>query len=210
MASRRSRCLHSPLRKGWQSTKHARIVDGCRAWWARGERRAGRSLCCNFMPCRLIARPTTPRTTGRQKAHGRPLGRSAAQWLTRTDATHSLSWRSELKFIGGGCVTGSIDGQSKRFAGRPTWSSRRIVWPSSSMDVSGTNARITSIMPATNRGFWEQKFAANVARADRQTDELLSALGWAVVRIWEHEDVTVAATRIVSVVTAARAAHVRR
>jgi DNA mismatch endonuclease, patch repair protein len=40
-------------------------------------------------------------------------------------------------------------------------------------------------MPATNRGYWDQKIARNVAR-DRSTGKTLKRLGWRVVRIWGH------------------------
>lgn len=43
-----------------------------------------------------------------------------------------------------------------------------------------------AVEPKTRREFWKQKLAANVAR-DRRADRDLRALGWRVVRIWEHE-----------------------
>jgi DNA mismatch endonuclease (patch repair protein) len=49
--------------------------------------------------------------------------------------------------------------------------------------------------PKSNQEWWEEKLAANVAR-DRKTDRDLEELGWAVVRVWEHEDMEAAAERI--------------
>ncbi|WP_415972488.1 very short patch repair endonuclease [Rhodococcus sp. 077-4] len=49
--------------------------------------------------------------------------------------------------------------------------------------------------PRNNAQWWADKLAANVAR-DRDTDEKLLEQGWRVVRIWEHEDPTVAADRV--------------
>jgi len=49
--------------------------------------------------------------------------------------------------------------------------------------------------PARNREFWEGKFAANVER-DRDTDDRLRALGWTVIRVWEHESPEHAADRV--------------
>jgi DNA mismatch endonuclease, patch repair protein len=49
--------------------------------------------------------------------------------------------------------------------------------------------------PKSNREWWEEKLAANVAR-DRKTDRDLAELGWTVVRVWEHEDMESAAERI--------------
>ena len=41
-------------------------------------------------------------------------------------------------------------------------------------------------------------------RRDRETDQLLSDHGWLPVRVWEHEDATVAAERIAQVVESRR------
>lgn len=49
-------------------------------------------------------------------------------------------------------------------------------------------------LPKANADWWLAKLDRNVER-DRQTDLLLVARGWQVLRFWEHEDpVTVAAT----------------
>lgn len=42
-------------------------------------------------------------------------------------------------------------------------------------------------VPATNTAWWKEKIDRNRAR-DRETDQLLWAAGWRVIRIWEHED----------------------
>jgi len=49
--------------------------------------------------------------------------------------------------------------------------------------------------PRSNRDYWLEKAEYNRAR-DRNTDATLSADGWFVVRIWEHEAPTDAASRI--------------
>lgn len=54
-------------------------------------------------------------------------------------------------------------------------------------------------VPKANREWWVAKLAANVER-DRDTDRRLRAAGWKVIRIWEHEDPTDAARRIVAAV----------
>lgn len=41
-------------------------------------------------------------------------------------------------------------------------------------------------MPRNNREFWREKLAIN-RRRDRKVSRVLSADGWQVVRIWEHE-----------------------
>ena len=41
--------------------------------------------------------------------------------------------------------------------------------------------------PTANREWWVAKLERNQER-DRQTDEHLHALGWTVLRFWEHED----------------------
>jgi len=40
--------------------------------------------------------------------------------------------------------------------------------------------------PRANAEFWRQKLAENVRR-DHDTNERLQALGWVVIRVWEHE-----------------------
>lgn len=51
--------------------------------------------------------------------------------------------------------------------------------------------------PASNRDWWLAKIAANRAR-DAGTDALLEAAGWSVVRVWEHEPLEVARSRILA------------
>jgi DNA mismatch endonuclease (patch repair protein) len=50
-------------------------------------------------------------------------------------------------------------------------------------------------MPASNRHWWRQKLERNRER-DRRTDAALTAAGWRVVRVWEHEHAVEAADRI--------------
>jgi DNA mismatch endonuclease (patch repair protein) len=50
--------------------------------------------------------------------------------------------------------------------------------------------------PSTkNVPFWEEKLRANRSR-DEQTNETLTASGWTVIRVWEHEDMSDAADQI--------------
>lgn len=58
-------------------------------------------------------------------------------------------------------------------------------------------------LPTRNRAFWAEKLARNVAR-DRQTDSVLVAQGWTVLRVWEHDDADEAAERIVEAVMTVR------
>lgn len=51
-------------------------------------------------------------------------------------------------------------------------------------------------LPRSNREWWVAKLEKNVAR-DRETDAHLLALGWAVLRFWEHEDMDSAAETVV-------------
>lgn len=41
--------------------------------------------------------------------------------------------------------------------------------------------------PSTNEGYWQEKLRRNVLR-DAAVDAALSASGWEVIRIWEHEE----------------------
>jgi DNA mismatch endonuclease (patch repair protein) len=53
--------------------------------------------------------------------------------------------------------------------------------------------------PKANSEWWEMKLLKNEQR-DRETDEVLTAAGWKVIRVWEHEDPLVAARRIRKIV----------
>ena len=53
--------------------------------------------------------------------------------------------------------------------------------------------------PKRNSDWWRAKIEANVRR-DRDTDARLVALGWCVVRVWEHEAPEEAAQRVAAVV----------
>jgi DNA mismatch endonuclease (patch repair protein) len=55
--------------------------------------------------------------------------------------------------------------------------------------------------PTSNSSYWGPKLDRNVAR-DRDTDARLAALGWLVVRAWEHEDPTDIADRVDAAVAA--------
>jgi DNA mismatch endonuclease (patch repair protein) len=49
--------------------------------------------------------------------------------------------------------------------------------------------------PKANAEWWREKLHSNVRR-DRDTDALLKAAGWTVLRFWEHEDASRAARTI--------------
>jgi DNA mismatch endonuclease (patch repair protein) len=63
--------------------------------------------------------------------------------------------------------------------------------------------------PATRNGeFWSAKIEANRGR-DSETNRLLAAAGWTVIRIWEHEPPAEAAERIADAVLAAQTSPIR-
>lgn len=51
--------------------------------------------------------------------------------------------------------------------------------------------------PRANSEWWNAKLAANRTR-DRDTDRMLTELGWTVVRIWEHEPAATAVARVLA------------
>jgi DNA mismatch endonuclease (patch repair protein) len=69
------------------------------------------------------------------------------------------------------------------------------------IDVAFTRARVAVLIdgcfwhgcpqhatqPKSNAEWWRNKLDRNMAR-DRETTEQLTALGWTVLRFWEHED----------------------
>lgn len=58
----------------------------------------------------------------------------------------------------------------------------------------------------TNAQFWADKISTNRAR-DADTDARLEAAGWCVLRVWEHEDPSVAARRVEAALRGAAARH---
>lgn len=63
-------------------------------------------------------------------------------------------------------------------------------------------------MPASNREFWEAKIGGNRERDQRQTAVLEDA-GWTVLRVWEHESVDDALTRVIAALADADLVHRR-
>ena len=61
--------------------------------------------------------------------------------------------------------------------------------------------------PKSNADFWRTKIEANRMR-DADTDQRLKMLGWRIVRIWEHENVSDAAIHIASLIAAYRKGEV--
>lgn len=58
-------------------------------------------------------------------------------------------------------------------------------------------------LPKNNTEWWHAKLRTNAQR-DRDTDLVLHDAGWCVVRVWEHEDMNVAAERVRLAVEARR------
>lgn len=59
------------------------------------------------------------------------------------------------------------------------------------------------VKPKKNAEFWETKIQRNILR-DKLTSEKLNALGWVVIRIWEHEikaDVNLAAEKVAKAIS---------
>ena len=55
--------------------------------------------------------------------------------------------------------------------------------------------------PKTNAEWWRRKLEANCDR-DRETDRRLQDLGWAVNRVWEHEEAVRAFARVADAISA--------
>lgn len=56
-------------------------------------------------------------------------------------------------------------------------------------------------VPRANGSYWRPKLKRNVAR-DRAVDAALAAAGWQVLRIWEHDDLDLAADAVVAALRA--------
>jgi DNA mismatch endonuclease, patch repair protein len=53
--------------------------------------------------------------------------------------------------------------------------------------------------PKSNVDYWQPKIERNRLR-DQQTDEVLAAAGWLVIRVWQHESPLEAAARVAETV----------
>jgi DNA mismatch endonuclease, patch repair protein len=53
--------------------------------------------------------------------------------------------------------------------------------------------------PKQNAEFWRNKIETN-QRRDKETNERLTAAGWHVIRVWEHQDMNAAAKLIAHIV----------
>lgn len=58
--------------------------------------------------------------------------------------------------------------------------------------------------PKANESYWREKIETN-RRRDQDTNERLRSMGWEVVRVWEHEDMAVAADRLERIIRDRRA-----
>lgn len=81
--------------------------------------------------------------------------------------------------------------------------------PRRRMDIAFTRAKVAVFVdgcfwhacpehgtnPTRNGGWWAEKLRRNVER-DRETDAHLQALGWLVVRVWEHDSATCGADAV--------------
>lgn len=66
------------------------------------------------------------------------------------------------------------------------------------------NCPLHRTSPRTNHDWWESKLATNAAR-DLDTRQALEEAGWAVIRVWEHEDPESATDAIEALVLVRRA-----
>ena len=68
----------------------------------------------------------------------------------------------------------------------------------------GHGCPLHATWPKSNSDWWRDKIEGN-QRRDADTDLILGQAGWAVVRVWEHEDPVEAAQRVAVLVRARRA-----
>ena len=129
------------------------------------------------------AEPTSPAATKMGKSN------------TRTDTKAEIRLRSELHRRG---LRFRKDFPVRVSSGRP-------VRP----DVVFTKARVMVFLdgcfwhscpehghvPKSNRDYWVPKLEGNVER-DRRVDHMCADAGWEVIRIWEHEPLDSAASRV--------------
>ncbi|MDP9027440.1 MAG: very short patch repair endonuclease [Actinomycetota bacterium] len=117
--------------------------------------------------------------------------RDTAPELALRSALHARGWRFRVQHPVPGRVRRSID----------IAFTRRGV----AVLVDGCfwhGCAIHGSRPATNSAYWQEKVARNRSR-DEDTDSVLTAAGWTVVRIWEHVPV-IAAVELVETIIGER------
>lgn len=62
--------------------------------------------------------------------------------------------------------------------------------------------------PTSNEWYWTPKLRRNV-ECDREQTSLLLAQGWTVIRVWEHEPLELAATRVSAALQAAKSTRLQ-
>lgn len=65
------------------------------------------------------------------------------------------------------------------------------------------NCPIHGTSPQANAAWWREKLDRN-RRRDDETNHMLDAAGWTVVRVWEHESIHEAADRIANALQVAK------
>jgi hypothetical protein len=76
------------------------------------------------------------------------------------------------------------------------------VWPYSSTAAFGTGVPQHGTFPKTNAEWWAAKLEATRTR-DLKNERALTAAGWTVLRVWEHESTADAVARIRASVSSA-------
>jgi DNA mismatch endonuclease (patch repair protein) len=157
-------------------------------------------------------------TGGRRERSGEPT-------IARTDTVEAASLPAEIAPMrpSSPMVSSSMSRHPRRDTG-PERALRRALhaagyrfrvqypvpgWQRRTIDIAFTKRRVAVFVdgcfwhacqehrgvPSANKDWWREKLAKNVAR-DLDTNEYLRGLGWRVVRVWEHQDIAEAVTRI--------------
>jgi DNA mismatch endonuclease (patch repair protein) len=111
--------------------------------------------------------------------------RSRVMSRIKSRGTKTTEWKFRSLLVRSG-VSGWKLGHCSDIPGRPD-----VLFPRSRVAIFLDGCfwhgceRCRSI-PATNRAFWTAKIKSNTER-DRKVTRMLGAMGWRVLRIWEHE-----------------------
>lgn len=134
-----------------------------------------------------------------------PSVRKRMQATRRRDTTCELDLRRELTALGLRYrIERAVPGSRRRMD---------VVFPSLRIGVfvDGCfwhSCPVHGTWPKANAEWWRAKILGNVTR-DRDTDARLKALGWTVIRVWEHEEPSKAASKILRAVSRRRALDLR-
>jgi DNA mismatch endonuclease (patch repair protein) len=147
-------------------------------------------LCVGNVDEPLMPEPVRASSPGVSSRMSQLRRRDTLPELRLRQALHAAGWRYRVNYPVPGLRRRSIDVAFTRW---------RVAVFVDGCFWHGCHAHRP--LPAANRDWWREKIAKNVAR-DLDTGRHLRAEGWTVIRVWEHDSVDDATSRVEAAIRA--------